>query len=721
MEGAAPCPETSSAGHRDIHIVPDFSAYRNSSILTDVTVIVGTTEFECHRVILTAASDFFKAAFTCGLREDCERKITLEDIDKNIFSTILTYMYTGKIELTEKNLPAIWRAAHMLLIAPVIKECEEFFKTVLRIDNCCEFFSQVKLLSEKFRRRMLDLIADNFVNLRGSSNFNRFDAEDMKYLICSDRLNLAHEDDLIETLLQWAENDPHAGSIDDTHGATSEDRRAESSVMVKTVDDTHGAISEDRRAESRFMVNTVGTASDQPKVAESPDCELSKPYQAPGPCLTRVQQMADLLECTRYFLMSRNFFGERLACHPLIRADARCVALVERILRCHAQTCLLQEWCPPASVQRIQSKMVNSLVGAQVVVSETQFSFNLFAIDLVNQKTITIKLVEEFSVLNPIQIVYRDDKMYIFPGDGSVIVYCVELDLRKELGRHIILKSRLCVIGDWLYSCRKEKNGRAVVNRLTFHSLHSLSDKELSYHQVGSLHLDVQESIIHITSIENTLVIFCKCRDGVSIIFFDTFSGMSTRISTPLRIPSNHRFVTLRKDREVFVLEENGRFWRIRHCQIAQDFKLIHELTIWDETWLCRNRLCGAALVNDELLVVFVTLDERVEKLQEQQQPSNPLNANLAGVFNKVVIIKHPIPLNMSIRRPNYVVSPVIHAAIPKAIFEKMQRQKYTPIHYSIFDLFYDETTQSIDSERFSVFRWTHRKEHKSLVIRFDS
>ncbi|GFO09467.1 hypothetical protein PoB_003597200, partial [Plakobranchus ocellatus] len=151
MENAAPCPDTSSAGHRDIHIVLDFAAYKDSSILTDVTVVVCTTEFKCHR-------------------------------------------------------------------------------------------------------------------LRGSSNFNSFDTEDMKYLICSDRLNLAHEDDLIETFLQWAENDPHARSIDDTHAATSEDRRAESSVTVQTVD----------------------VASDKLKVAESPGCELNKPYQAPGPGVTRV-------------------------------------------------------------------------------------------------------------------------------------------------------------------------------------------------------------------------------------------------------------------------------------------------------------------------------------------------------------------------------------------------------------------------------------------------
>ncbi|GFO32828.1 trichoplein keratin filament-binding protein, partial [Plakobranchus ocellatus] len=320
MQGATPCPDISSAGHRDIHIVPDFGVYKDSSILTDVTVVVGTTEFKCHRSILAAASDFFKAAFTCGLREDCERKITLKAIDKNIFSTILTCMYTGEIELTEENLPDIWRAAHMLLIAQVIKECEEFFETVLRCDNCFEFFFQVKLLCENYRCHMLDLIADNFVHLRGSSDFNRLDAEDMKYLICSDKLNLAHEDDLIETLLQWAENDPHAGSIDGTHGATSEDQCAESCVTVQTVD----------------------VASDQPKVAENvmgnPDCELNKPYQAPRPGVTRVQQLADLLECTRYFLISRRFLGERLFFHPLIRADARCVALVERILRYHAQT-----------------------------------------------------------------------------------------------------------------------------------------------------------------------------------------------------------------------------------------------------------------------------------------------------------------------------------------------------------------------------------------------
>ncbi|GFO32761.1 kelch-like protein 40a [Plakobranchus ocellatus] len=598
MEGAAPCPDTRTTGLR--HIALDFSAYKDSSTFSDMTVVVGTTEFKCHRVILAASSDFFKADFTQKVRG---RKITLKEIDENIFSTILTYMYTGKIELTQKNLPDIWRAADMLQMTPLIKE----------------LFFLVKLLYETFCCEMLDLIADSFVVLRGSSNFNRLDAEEMKYLICSDKLNLAHEDDLIETLLQWAENDPLAGSVDETH----------------------------------------------------------------EPGVTRAQQLADFLECTRYCLMSRRFLGERLFFHPLIRADARCVALMERIQRYHAQTYLLQEWCPPASMQRIQSKMVNSLVGVQAVFSHEHVSFDFYAMDLVNQKTINIQLFKEFKVVNRIQMVYQHDKMYIFPGDGSVAVYCAEEEKCKKLGQHDILKSHLCVIGDWLYSCCKEENGRAVVNRNSFHSLHKLSDEKLSYNQVGSLHLDERERIMHITSIENTLVIFCMCKDGVSLIFFNTFSGMSTRISTELSIPSNYfsGFVTLRKDREVFVLEENGSFWRIRHCQTAQDFKLIHELTIWDETWQSSNRLCGAALVDDELLVVFFPFEEAdLQKYQEQQQSSNSIDENLAGVFNKVVMIEHPFPLFQR----HCFLSPVIHAAIPKAVFKKIQRQKYTPIRHTI-------------------------------------
>ncbi|GFO32763.1 hypothetical protein PoB_005926800 [Plakobranchus ocellatus] len=365
--------------------------------------------------------------------------------------------------------------------------------------------------------------------------------------------------------------------------------------------------------------------------------------------------------------MSRRFLGERLFRHPLVRADARYVALMERILLCHAQTYLIQEWCPPASVQRIQSKMVNSLVGVQTVFPHTQSPFNLFAIDLVNQKTIGIKLLKEFSVVNTIQMVYRDDEIYIFSSDGSVAVYSFEVDLLKEIGQHERLKPRLCVIGDWLYSCCEKENGRAVVNRISFHSLQSLSDVGLSYHQVGSLHQVGQESIMHITSIEDTLIIFCKCQDKISIIFFNTFSGMSTRISTELRILTVDGIVTLRRDKEVFVLEENGRFWRIRHCQTAQDFKLIHELTIWDEIWTLYKRLCGAALVNDELLVVFVTLDEKAEKLQEQHQPPNPMNASLAGVFKKVVMFKPPLSVMYC------YTSPAIHAVTPKTVFKKFE------------------------------------------------
>ncbi|GFO09468.1 hypothetical protein PoB_003597300 [Plakobranchus ocellatus] len=106
----------------------------------------------------------------------------------------------------------------------------------------------------------------------------------------------------------------------------------------------------------------------------------------------------------------------------------------------------------------------------------------------------------------------------------------------------------------------------------------------------------------------------------------------------------------------------------------SYDFKLIHELTIWDEAWQSSNQLCGAALVNGELLVVFLALEEKTQQLQEQQQPSNSMNANQAGVFNKVLMIKHP----SDIFDTYDYVSPVIHAVIPEAVFKRFE-DKNTP------------------------------------------
>ncbi|GFN81172.1 hypothetical protein PoB_000767800 [Plakobranchus ocellatus] len=230
------------------------------------------------------------------------------------------------------------------------------------------------------------------------------------------------------------------------------------------------------------------------------------------------------------------------------------------------------------------------------------------------------------------------------------------MDLLKGKRQHGILKSPLCAVGDYLYICGDGESGKATVSRVRINSLFSYKDGELPVQHIGLSDFN-KKSILNITNIGNTLLIFLKSKDKVTITFFDIIHRTSTVVPTEFRPPSTSRVTTVRTDSEVFVLEENGSLWKICRCQRGNGFELVHELMLWDQAGQNQVRLCGAVLVNDELNVVFFSRKPKLESLT---------NANLAGVFNKVKLIDATSFHSDS--RVDNTFPGVIQIAAPKAL-----------------------------------------------------
>jgi hypothetical protein len=58
---------------------------RSHHMLTDVILVVEQELFHCHKVVLSAASPYFKAMFTGGLKESDMSKIKLQGVSLKLF------------------------------------------------------------------------------------------------------------------------------------------------------------------------------------------------------------------------------------------------------------------------------------------------------------------------------------------------------------------------------------------------------------------------------------------------------------------------------------------------------------------------------------------------------------------------------------------------------------------------------------------------------------
>lgn len=77
--------------------------YAEKRQLCDVTLLVGDKRIPAHRIILSAASDYFAAMFTSDVREANQNEIRLKDVDPEALVALVHYMYSGKYTLNKRS------------------------------------------------------------------------------------------------------------------------------------------------------------------------------------------------------------------------------------------------------------------------------------------------------------------------------------------------------------------------------------------------------------------------------------------------------------------------------------------------------------------------------------------------------------------------------------------------------------------------------------------
>ena len=583
----------------------DLMTLRDDPSLSDVLVVVGESEFPCHRALLAAVSGFFRGAFTTDMREARQGRISLNDIDKDVFSIILTCIYNGKCVLTEENLFQIWPVADQPQITFLISQClclwEKVLDTSLATENCLRYLGKIRPFGEKAKCRVLEFIGNNFLacGLHIVSNLQQIEKDEMQFLVANDKLNVESEDSLIGNVLVWAENrykTVFPGSTEDESSATSSRDEGEDS-----------------------LISSSGT---------------------------RAQHLADVLECTRYLLISWSYLHVNLARHSLVRTEPRCEALLEKATEYQAQPHLHQTWCPTAAIHREKSPMANTML-----MCELNRGCRLTILDMASRewKHVTLPKLDHWQ--SDAKLFCYNSKIVVFSGGNKMSTYSpvkstwLSLDL-------LYRDSHINAICDEYYFYKFDKAKGELRITTVVNSSHIFDVDQLRYKcrtiaKRGDLQgLDIE----HIASIGNSHVVFFGSRDvdAFTVVCFDPLRRYVRVYSDQLR--SRSRLVTFGHGKDLFLLQEDGCLWRTRQGSKPDDINFTLEKTMWSG----QVALNGAVLFGEQLLVVG--------EFPNQAQFSELLDISLPGVFQGVRKIKR-------CPRDESICCGISLAVLPKSMF----------------------------------------------------
>lgn len=141
----------------NFRMADDFKELFDSKIGSDVVLSVKDQIFNAHRSILMARSPVFSTMFSLEMKERKEDKVSITDIDPEIFKSLLEFIYTDDVSNLEAIAEDLLEVADRYMVDSLKARCAMTLCQSLTVDNAVKLL----MLAERYNvKDMLDLVSD---------------------------------------------------------------------------------------------------------------------------------------------------------------------------------------------------------------------------------------------------------------------------------------------------------------------------------------------------------------------------------------------------------------------------------------------------------------------------------------------------------------------------------------------------------------------------------
>lgn len=78
-------------------MIKKMEEYVRKHSLCDVVLVAGQRRIPAHRLVLSAASDYFAAMFTNDVREASMEEVKIKEVDPDALAAVVNFAYTGEL------------------------------------------------------------------------------------------------------------------------------------------------------------------------------------------------------------------------------------------------------------------------------------------------------------------------------------------------------------------------------------------------------------------------------------------------------------------------------------------------------------------------------------------------------------------------------------------------------------------------------------------------
>ncbi|XP_078656149.1 kelch repeat and BTB domain-containing protein 2-like [Branchiostoma floridae x Branchiostoma belcheri] len=175
--------------------------------LQDVVLEVEGWRFPCHRLVLSAASPYFRAMFTSDMAESRQNTVVLQGLDADMFEEILSYIYSGTLHVSLDRVQPLYQAADLLQLDYVRDTCSSYMAMNVERSTCVDLYKFAEVFSVRnILNPCLQYIIKNFTEVSSSEEFCSLSVDQLTEIISQDKLEVKEETRVWEAVVRWVQH-----------------------------------------------------------------------------------------------------------------------------------------------------------------------------------------------------------------------------------------------------------------------------------------------------------------------------------------------------------------------------------------------------------------------------------------------------------------------------------------------------------------------------------
>ncbi|XP_078666789.1 kelch repeat and BTB domain-containing protein 8-like isoform X1 [Branchiostoma floridae x Branchiostoma belcheri] len=183
------------------------SDLQKAEVLQDVVLEVEGRRFPCHRLVLSAASPYFRAMFTSDMAESRQQTVVLKGLDAAMFGEILSYIYSGTLHVSLDRVQHLYQAADLLQLDYVRDTCSSYMAMNVERSTCVELYKFADAFAvDIVLNRCLQCICRHFAKVSISEEFCSLSVDQLTEIISHDELDVKEETRVWEAVVRWVQH-----------------------------------------------------------------------------------------------------------------------------------------------------------------------------------------------------------------------------------------------------------------------------------------------------------------------------------------------------------------------------------------------------------------------------------------------------------------------------------------------------------------------------------